>query len=493
MDSVHNYSWFGIDFGTTNSAAFSFTGVDKDNIIGIHYGDDEGRPFPSVVAIDKKTGEIITGREAKDKRNVLVETHEYFSSIKSIIDNKKTWEIAGEIWTPEDIASEIFASLKKRIECDGNNMITEAVVAVPVEYSPAKKGHLRNAAQKAGINIKMFISEPTAAFCSNYKKLENHTYVAVFDWGGGTLDIAILKSEDGRVKELATESMKFAGNDIDRKLAEKFHSRFIRGEEHVISLDELDAVTKDQLLVKCEKAKCDFEDENMVLISINKYGKYGAVRENMDYEYFSLLIENDIENAVDCLRKAVKQAGLNTGNMDCILCVGGSSKLRPLKEKLCEIYGEDLIYYPDRVMWDIAQGAAITSTRKGGYRLNKSIGMILSDNSYMPLVHKGQRIPCEELNLTLGTVDQSDSGNNEARFIFTDAEKPEQRDFTENFVLPLRGFVDENIYLSCYIDQDNVFKLKAGSNRMLENSYKTWSYDKLKVGFSIKGEQFNEE
>lgn len=493
MGFVHNYSWFGIDFGTTNSAAFSFTGVDKDSIIGIHYGDDEGRPFPSVVAIDKKTGEIVTGREAKDKRNVLVETHEYFSSIKSIIDSRKVWEIAGKTWTSEDIASEIFASLKNRIERDGNNPITEAVVAVPVEYSPTKKGHLRNAAKKAGIDIKMFMSEPTAAFCSNYSKLKNHTYIAVFDWGGGTLDIAVLKSEDGHVKELATESMKFAGNDIDRKLAEKFHSRFTRGAEHVISFNELDAVTKDQLLVKCEKAKCDFEDEDIVSISINKYGKYGAVRESMDYEYFALLIENDIENAVKCLEKSIKQAGLNISNIDCILCVGGSSKLRSLKEKLCTIYGEDLIYSPNRVMWDIARGAAITSTREGGYKLNKSLGMILSDNSYMPLVHKGQKIPCEELNLTMGTVDQSDKGNKEARFVFTDAERSEQQDFIENFVLPLRGFIDENIHLSCYIDQDNVFKLKVGSNKMLESSYRTWSYDKLKVNFSIEGEQFNEK
>ena len=63
------FSWFGIDFGTTNSAAFSFTGMDEKSINPIHYGDDEGRPFPSVVAIDKTTGEVICGREAKDQRH----------------------------------------------------------------------------------------------------------------------------------------------------------------------------------------------------------------------------------------------------------------------------------------------------------------------------------------------------------------------------------------------------------------------------------------
>ena len=65
------YSWYGIDFGTTNSAASSMTGDVKENMRQINYGDDEGRPFPSLVAINKSTGEVITGREAKSRRNEL--------------------------------------------------------------------------------------------------------------------------------------------------------------------------------------------------------------------------------------------------------------------------------------------------------------------------------------------------------------------------------------------------------------------------------------
>ena len=80
-------SWFGIDFGTTNSAAVSLTGTDSDTITPIHYGDDEGRPMPSVVAINRQTREIVVGREAKDNRNSLIQTHEYFTSIKTIINS----------------------------------------------------------------------------------------------------------------------------------------------------------------------------------------------------------------------------------------------------------------------------------------------------------------------------------------------------------------------------------------------------------------------
>lgn len=484
----NGFSWFGIDFGTTNSAAFSFTGTNKNNIQPIHYGDDEGRPFPSVVAIDRKTGEIIVGRDAKENRNTLIQTHEYFPSIKAIIDSDKTWLIAEKEWTPEDIASEIFKALKARMEKGNDNKVEEAVVAVPVGFSPVKKGNLRNAAKKAGIDIKMFISEPTAAFCSNYIQLKSCKHIAVFDWGGGTLDVVVLKTENGTVQELSSEGMKFAGNDIDMKLAGKMHSRFMRGKTSVISFDDLDAATKDQLLMKCEKAKCDFEDEEIVALSINRYGNYGSVRDTISYDFFALLIEKDIENAVNCLDKAIKKAGINLINIDCILCVGGSSKLRPLREKLNSLYGEDLIFYPERVMWDIAKGAAIISTRTGGYKLSKSIGMLLSDGNYLPLLKKGQRIPCEELNLKLATVDSTDYGEREARFVFTDAENPSEREFTENFILPLRGFIDEYIDLSCYVDKDNIFKLKVGSNRMLENSYRVWSYDKLKICYQIEEE-----
>ena len=69
-------SWFGIDFGTTNSAASSLTGSDEQSVSQINFGDDEGRPFPSIVAINKKTGKAITGREARDHRNELSEEYE---------------------------------------------------------------------------------------------------------------------------------------------------------------------------------------------------------------------------------------------------------------------------------------------------------------------------------------------------------------------------------------------------------------------------------
>ena len=89
-------SWFGIDFGTTNSAAVSFTGTSQDNLEQITYGDNEGRPMPSVVAVNKETGEVLVGREAKNKRNSRLYGYHYFGSIKTILDSDEKWKIAGK-------------------------------------------------------------------------------------------------------------------------------------------------------------------------------------------------------------------------------------------------------------------------------------------------------------------------------------------------------------------------------------------------------------
>ena len=98
-------------------------------------------------------------------------------------------------------------------------------------------------------------------------------------------------------------------------------------------------------------------------------------------------------------------------------------------------------------------------------------------------------MPCEELKVTFSVIDQSPTGLQDARFIFTDSASPDERELYEHFILPLRGFADEYIQLCCYIDQDNVFKLKVGSNRVSETRAKVWHYENLKVSFHIEDDR----
>lgn len=476
------YSWYGIDFGTTNSAASSMTGDVKENVRQINYGDDEGRPFPSLVAIHKTTGEVITGREAKTRRNELEGEYQYFSSIKSVIAEDRVYEIAGKKWTPIDIAAEIFKGLKARIGRE--RTCNKSIVAVPVGFTADKKRNLREAAKRAGIEVKMFVSEPTAAYCSNYAALRNCHHVAVFDWGGGTLDVAVLEIEGGRVYELATEGMQVAGDDIDLKLARNMHREFCKQKGVVKAFEDIDVVSKDILLGRCEDAKIELsDDEDFARINLNSYDELGTVRGVIEYDFFKELIEPEVEKAMFCLKTAIEKSGLNKANIDCILCVGGSSKLRPLKEKLEEEYGEDMLYYPKMVMWDIAKGASLISMSSGTYGLNQDLGLMLSDGEFYTLINKGQLLPCREKKVSVALV----TDEKYAKFVFTDSKNERLRSFVQNVKVPALGFYEEQFIVSCFIDEDNLFRLKVQSSRFMNTILHTWTYDKMKVFYDLEG------
>ena len=476
-------NYFGIDFGTTNSAVVAIAAIDGEKTgVEQKIGEDERHPLPSFVAINKETGEVKTGLSAKRTISNSDEYH-VFSSIKTVIDEDRSWEIAGKTWTQIDIAAELFKALKENAykKTAGVMNLEEAVVAVPIGFSPKKKNNIRRAAKEAGIKVSMFISEPTSAFCSRLNQMKKYKNVAVFDWGGGTLDVAVLRIEGNIISELATAGMTLAGNDIDRKIAEKICLKVARKTDQDFSYDDLAPEFKLRLLDLCEQAKCNLADEDVATISIAKLDKYGRALERLDYDFFALLIENEVERAVDCLLTALSDAGMNRESVDCIICEGGSSRLRPLQEKLLEYFDREKLIFPRTAMWDIGTGAAEIAFRPGCYTLNSPIGIIQSNNRFYPLLKVGQRVPTEEKVVKFGVVERTD----EARFVLSDGESAGSQTFTEYFPVKLRGFNDEVLTVSCYIDADMVFRMKVKSNRMPDDVFRVWTYSNLKVSYEI--------
>lgn len=476
-------NYFGIDFGTTNSAVVAIAAINGEKIgEAQRIGEDERHPLPSFVAINKTTGEVRTGLAAKRS---ISDSDEYkvFSSIKTVIDDDRDWKIAGRTWTQIDIAAELFKALKNNVleKTGGVMKMEEAVVAVPVGFSPKKKNNIRRAAKEAGIKISMFISEPTSAYCSRLDQMKKYKNVAVFDWGGGTLDVAVLRISGKMISELATAGMTLAGNDIDRRIAENICLKVARKTNQDFSFDDLAPEFKLRLLDLCEQAKCNLADEDVASISIARLDRFGRALEKLDYDYFALLIENEVERAIDCLLNALSDAGMNRESVDCIICEGGSSRLRPLQEKLLEYFDRDKLLFPRTAMWDIGSGAAEISYRPGCYTLNSPIGILQSNNRFYPLLQIGQRVPTQEKVVKFGVIEKT----NEARFVLTDGETPESQTFTEYFPVKLRGFSDEILEVSCYIDADMVFRMKIHSNRMPDDVFRVWTYSNLKVSYEI--------
>ena len=323
----------------------------------------------------------------------------------------------------------------------------------------------------------MFISEPTAAFVSRREDLGKYQNIAVFDWGGGTLDVSVLNVKDNIIREVATNGMDTAGDAIDKKLAERVCIKAFKSGSLNVQFDSLSKKEQFDLIRMCETAKISLSSEDIAIISSAKL----KIREKIDYEYFSLLIEEEVKAAVECLLNAISEAGLNKETIDCILCVGGSSKLRPLQEELLRYFKRDQLFFPRKVMWDIATGAAQIAYKPGAYTLSRPIGIMQSNNRFYPLLKSGQRIPTEEKTVKFGVVETT----KEARFVMTDGESKNTQSFTDYFPVKLRGMDDEVLIVSCYVDADMVFKMKIRSNRMPDDFFRVWTYSDLKVCYEL--------
>lgn len=476
--------FFGIDFGTTNSAVVGYMVMDHKSE-EVKCGDDEGRPIPSVVAIDNTNGTVYSGREAWDKKMELSESCEYISSVKSALDSEQKKTIAGRDWTAVDVACEVFKHLKANVQNRIGIEMSEATVAIPVGFSASKRSKLRQAAKMAGVNIRSFISEPTAAFFANYDELKSSSIVAIFDWGGGTLDVSILQHDNGKVSELATVGKGVAGDYIDEKIAKRIHTKIARKKDIEIAFEDMPSSAQDMMRVRAERAKRMLGDDDTATISINSYGQYGACRETLEYDWFADIVDPEVTMAMDCLEEAIRQSGVGLANIDRIVMVGGSSNLRPLLEKMEKKYG-DKLFFPEETMWNVGQGAAMLAMTPGDYYSNQSIGIILSDNAYYELLKPDTPIKGWQFTCNFGIVD---SGK-EARFVFggsPDIETSSEK--YKTFPVPAYRFLEEQINLNASIDQNMVFRVVAKSNMQNEGFRRLWEYTRLKCYYKLPGKQ----
>ena len=474
---------FGIDFGTTNSAIvrIEFEHIDR-------YADDQGLPYPSTIAIDKMTGEVKSrGREAWKKREQLRESCEIITSVKTHLATDKTWNVGDKTWSPRQVTTEILKGLKERVTGreDGIDM-DSAVVAIPIGFDSDKRRELREAASDAGINILNFVSEPTAAVFKHYSEVSKWQKIAVFDWGGGTLDIAIVELNDGNVVELSTLGKRLGGDDIDIKVAEWAHMEILKKRGGQISFREMSSTSRDKMMEEAEQIKRVLSDRSESTILLFEYDEIDAEEIKMNVDKFVSLIEPELNKAIACLKEAVKQAGLSIDELGCILMVGGSSKLQGLYERMRKAFDCDIIKPDKDSDWHVAHGAALLNKTHGEYHVSQNIGLLLSDDTYFPLVKQGEIVRHKEHTVTFGLVED----NKNAHFIFKESadNSPtilESDRKIGDLTVPSYGFLFEPIELSFQIDKNLLFTVTARSSNMAQNDYKTWEYDKMRFSYKL--------
>ena len=440
--------------------------------------------MPSIVAINKETGEVFTGREAWNKRSELAQSCECIQSVKSLLEvNGWNKFIAGKWWTAKDIIAEVFKALRGNItgsESFGEEL--KAMVAVPVGFSRSKREAIRNAAKEAGINVEGFVSEPTAAFFANYDELKSEETVVIFDWGGGTLDVSVIRNSGGRISELATTGMPVAGDDIDERLARKIHAKVSRDKGINISFDEMPPAARDMMLVRAERAKRALSEDDDTVVSLNRYGEIGAFRERISYEWFEAIIDGIVEDAVSCLDKAISDAGETPETIDRIVMVGGSSNIGPLLDKLDEKFG-DKLFFPEQTVWSISNGAAQLSQNPGGYHSSQKVGLILADDSYFALLNPGDSIKGWSKSVDFGLVDKS----TEMRVVFSGSKDIDDSENKQQVVsVPSYRFLEEKLKVHAFVDRDSIFRVELKSSMRKQSDAVFWEYDKLKLYYSLE-------
>ena len=462
---------FGIDFGTTNSAC---TGImDMGHVK--KYSDREESPFPSIVIIDRVTGEVTCGREAREQREQLRESCEIISSVKADLGTDKVYMIAGKRWTPEMVTAQIFLGLKKLVGERGDDL-AEAVVAVPVNFLPDKRTALRKAAEIAGVRIKTFVSEPTAALFDQYSIAGNYSKVAVFDWGGGTLDVSVVENSGGMIKELATAGLSFAGDHIDRKLAEWVHDQLLKDKRLNKPFSSMSSEDRDKMIARCERAKKDLCDDDIIDIRLLDYGGLDTVKVNIDIDTFTQLIAPEVNRAIACLNEALDRSRVSLAETGCILMVGGSVNLRPL-QVIARQHWCDKVIFPTDSAWTVSNGAAQLSAEPGQHISSQKFGVTMSDGKLYPLVDEGTWLDNLKKEACFALVENSETAN----IVISDG----NGNYIDSIDIPATGFLSEKICLDVTVSEDLVLNIVAKSSHRGKSYAREWRYPGITMNYRL--------
>ena len=470
-------NYFGIDFGTTNSAVVRYESRLKRFY---NIGDEDETPFPSIVAIDNLTQKVAAGRKVKEKIITLREggLHLVVESVKSVLDRDEFWVTPAKIWQAADIAAELFAALSRRAEKAAGEPIRRAVVAIPIGMTPAKRAVLRKAAKRAGIEVTSFISEPTAAFIAHARDLRYCRYVVVFDWGGGTLDISVLETQSGCIIERFTDGAAKAGDYIDHRLAEWVHLRIAESKGLNLAFESVHPKERHILLDECEKCKRNLqqEDATQEKINLGRYAGLRLVEQIVKQEDFDAIVKSIVGEALDRLFGCVESTHISQEEIGKLIVVGGTSKLLALRRELRRRWPHPNVIFPPDADWDIARGAAWLAANPGSYRIAESVGLILADGEYHSIFPAGTHLDEAQFDLNFGLVEEART----AVFDFATrngSARPPKRMGTLN--VPVLGFRDEIIKLRCEVTEDLVFQTATASD-LMHDGEKLFVYENLR-------------
>ncbi len=373
----------GIDLGTTNSVVAVMEGGEPKVIAN----EEGGRTTPSVVAFTK-TGERLVGQVAK--RQAITNPENTIFSVKRFMgrrydevkeelkmvpykvepDGDHVVIVAqGKKYTPQQISAMILQKLKKAAEDYLGQPVQDAVITVPAYFNDAQRQATKDAGKIAGLEVKRIINEPTAAALAYGLDKKKDETIAVYDFGGGTFDISILRVGDGLIEVEATNGDTHLGGDnLDQRIVDWLIDEFkknegldLRGRGNEMALQRLrDAAER----AKIELSTTMETEINLPFITADASGPKHLVIK-LTRAKLEAMVEELIQRSVPPSKQCMKDAGVDASKIDEVVLVGGQTRMPRIQQLVKELFGKEgnKGVNPDEV---VAVGAAIQGGVLGG-------------------------------------------------------------------------------------------------------------------------------
>src|SRR5437763_2804823 len=318
--------FIGIDFGTSNSVVANFQ-FGQVEVLPNH----EGHKYtPSVVTL-RRDGSLAFGMEAKE----TFDESRSIRSIKRLLGSSERVPLMGQNLRPEQIAVMLCGLLKKDAEEALKESFSKVVVTIPANSKGLARNATKLCAGAAGMQVLTLINEPTAAaICYGLNARDDQT-VLVYDFGGGTLDVTILRIHHGIFEEISSKGIgKLGGDDIDFAIGDIVGRRFFEK----TGFDILNSPYRTPFLLAVERAKIELSKENSTVVRAPEIvpERHLSVEEELDRETLEKAIMPLVLKSGEAIDEALARRNMTPRDIDRVLLVGGTSKIPDIRRFVTE-------------------------------------------------------------------------------------------------------------------------------------------------------------